>query len=477
MIRSPFFWKHFFAYVIVIAITAVTINYSLAFRTRKFVEDETRSRLRETNSYLSVLLETGCQSRQQSLQDMVSFAANLTQSRITLIAPDGGILAESAQDPKTLDNHLHRPEVQDIVARGQEWGQSVRVSDTVKMEMIYVSHRVRPCGHDLIVRVGLPTSHLRARLVSVRDIIWPGILLGGVIALIMAWVIVRRIAGPLDILTSATEAISEGQYDVRLTRLPANEIGKLGRSINRLAEAVQASIVRREKMESIRRQFTSNVSHELKTPLTSIKGYVETLLGGAVHDPEVNVRFLKIIQANIDRLNTLVNDLMQLARIEAEPEIDPNQLESVPWRQVVEEVVTRHQIQLTQKNIEFHIETPGSAMVRGERRAMGHIFENLLQNAINYTPDGGRITVRLSQDPQRKVGILTVNDSGIGIDPADQERIFERFYRVDAARSREVGGTGLGLAIVKHLVMNLKGKVSVSSQLGKGSTFTVELPC
>jgi len=227
------------------------------------------------------------------------------------------------------------------------------------------------------------------------------------------------------------------------------------------------------RLERVRRDFVANVSHELKTPLTSIQGFVETLLSGALHDEANNVRFLKTIEANVKRITSLVSDLLSLARIESGQLV----INSVPvdWREVLDPVLRLREPALTAKGLVLEVRGREKPLrVRGDREAMTQVLDNLVDNAIQYTPSQGRIVVRLAAQDGR--GTVAVEDSGIGIPSADLDRIFERFYRVDKARSRAAGGTGLGLSIVKNLVVRMDGEVRVASVEGKGSTFTVLLP-
>ena len=225
------------------------------------------------------------------------------------------------------------------------------------------------------------------------------------------------------------------------------------------------------RLERIRRDFVANVSHELKTPLTSIKGFVETLLSGALHDEQNNERFLKRIDANVDRLTHLVTDLLSLARVESQE--DPHRT-LVDWRGVVREVTARHEDAARRKRLTLDLDAEEEVVVLGDREAMVQVYDNLLDNAIKYTPAPGRVDVRLwSEDGH---GLLEVRDTGIGIPAADTERVFERFYRVDKARSREIGGTGLGLSIVKNLVLRMDGEVRIESEEDHGTRFVVDLP-
>ncbi len=227
------------------------------------------------------------------------------------------------------------------------------------------------------------------------------------------------------------------------------------------------------RLERVRTDFVANVSHELKTPLTSILGYVETLLDGAVHDPHNNVRFLEKIQQQVRRLSALVSDLLSLARIEAPARAATPPL--VDWREVVTEAAARWRDPIDRKRLELTIDCCGEPLVvRADPEDLRQILDNLLDNAISYTPAGGAICVRVGRDAAH--GVLEVADTGIGIPREALGRIFERFYRVERGRSRELGGTGLGLSIVRNLVRRLGGTVSVDSRVGAGSTFTVRLP-
>lgn len=226
------------------------------------------------------------------------------------------------------------------------------------------------------------------------------------------------------------------------------------------------------RLERVRRDFVANVSHELKTPLTSIKGYVETLQYGAKDDADVLDRFLKKIDNNVGRLVALVQDILSLASIEGH---DGNiHSERIEWSPLVRQVLTHHEHEVQRKKINLMFEqAPVPLHVYGDREAMTQVVDNLVSNAIKYTPEGGavRLTLRRESDGAR----FEVRDTGVGIPREHLPRIFERFYRVDKARSRELGGTGLGLSIVKHLVSAMNGRVSVESEPGKGSAFTVTL--
>jgi two-component system phosphate regulon sensor histidine kinase PhoR len=233
------------------------------------------------------------------------------------------------------------------------------------------------------------------------------------------------------------------------------------------------------RLESIRREFVANVSHELKTPLSSIKAYTETLQNGALSDPETSKRFLGRIEEQTERLTRLIMDMLMLARIESDHQAFEIVTIDVP--PVVQKCMDNYrsaaeakQITMLAKADESEASAGAACRVKADREGLREILDNLLDNAIKYTPEGGSVSVLWRSNGT--LAQIAVRDSGIGIKPEDQERIFERFYRVDKARSRELGGTGLGLSIVKHLAQSMNGAVAVESEVGKGSVFTVELP-
>jgi two-component system phosphate regulon sensor histidine kinase PhoR len=227
------------------------------------------------------------------------------------------------------------------------------------------------------------------------------------------------------------------------------------------------------RLENLRRELVANVSHELKTPLTAIKGYAETLSMGAVNDPEHNLLFVRRIEEQADRLHELVQDILQIARLETGQE--SFDIADVPVAEQIEIVARQFADVAAGRQISLTTEPPpGEVCARADEEGVRTILTNLVDNALKYTPAGGRTTIRgIAEDA---VVVLEIQDTGIGIAPNDQARIFERFYRADKARSRELGGTGLGLSIVKHLSQAFGGSVSVESQPGKGATFRVTLP-
>jgi two-component system phosphate regulon sensor histidine kinase PhoR len=229
----------------------------------------------------------------------------------------------------------------------------------------------------------------------------------------------------------------------------------------------------RRRVDQVRRDFVANASHELRTPLTSIRGFVEALEDGAVNDPPTSERFLGKIRTHADRMAALVEDLLELSRLESGER--PPQWEEVIPSEVVEDVVASFSGLAERKQITLARGEGLAPTVVTDADRLRRIVENLVENAVKYTPEGGRVTVGSRAGPDGSA-LLLVEDDGPGIAAEHLPRIFERFYRVDRARSRELGGTGLGLAIVRHLAEGMGTSVVVASEPGQGTRFTVTVP-
>jgi two-component system, OmpR family, phosphate regulon sensor histidine kinase PhoR len=292
------------------------------------------------------------------------------------------------------------------------------------------------------------------------------------------WEVVRQ----RDVLELVQTTMREGNDEARKLEFSANagkslraHIAQLPGTPTRGAVLVFHDTTELRHLERLRQDFVANVSHELKTPLSVITACVETLIEGAVDDAENRGRFLERIHEQTHRLHALILDLLSLARIEAGEQAWTMQLVAVG--DVIRGCVERHQERVQAKQQTLALEPPAEnaeISVFADIEALSEIVDNLVDNAVKYTPAGGTIRLRWFADADACT--IEIMDTGIGIPESDLPRIFERFYRVDKARSREMGGTGLGLSIVKHLVQAMNGTVRAASELGKGSVFTVRLP-
>jgi two-component system phosphate regulon sensor histidine kinase PhoR len=225
------------------------------------------------------------------------------------------------------------------------------------------------------------------------------------------------------------------------------------------------------RLESLRRDFVANASHELRTPIAAVRSATETLRNGAIDDPNASLRFLDIIERNSQRLQSLVEDMLELSKLEAKE--FKLKRDDVDLDRVVPLVVSLFRERAEKKGVRLNAELGEALHVEADARAIEHVLSNLVDNAVKYCPTGSSIRVTARESDGRVD--LVVADTGPGIAPEHLARVFERFYRVDAGRSRELGGTGLGLSIVKHMVEAMRGKVAVASTVGRGSTFTVSL--
>jgi two-component system, OmpR family, phosphate regulon sensor histidine kinase PhoR len=235
---------------------------------------------------------------------------------------------------------------------------------------------------------------------------------------------------------------------------------------------VMHDITKLVRLEEVRKDFVANVSHELRTPITSIKGFTETLLDGAMNEPVIMKEFLEIIQKESDRLHLLIDDLLELSSMERES--FSLQFSQVNLKEVIKDALTIVSGNLERKKMNFVLDIPNQIVIEGDAGRIIQVMVNLLSNAINYSKEQTEITVSVKKTTSDAV--IKVQDEGIGIEQSELTRLFERFYRVDRARSRESGGTGLGLAIVKHLVEAHNGTVEVESTIGVGTTISIHIP-
>ena len=585
MWSSKLFWKLF----LVIA----GVNVALAFGMLTFVsrwhQDHVKQQVGElldsTLAVLAVYLESrDTWGTDEKLEKYFVDVAQATGLRITLVAADGVVLADTEEDPTRMDNHRERPELKQALQTGA--GSSSRASPTLEFRMAYFARRIQRQGEpDQLIRVAIATTPLEREIADVQSVLWTFAIVASLAALGLSYTIVGRIIRPLGYLKRGAQSLAAGDYGQSVPVMSNDDLGELAAAFNRMrgelsrqvaelrengerlatvlgsmVEGVIATdadgklllandasrrllelppdgiegraladltripevhdavtnvfanrdptaaefevsaqprrilalranrlpgqpcpgailvlhdVTELRRLENLRREFLANVSHELKTPLASIKAYAETLRLGALNDTENNLVFLGRIEDQADRLLELILDMLQLARVEAgQTTFD---ITDVPLAATIDRCLAEHQESAAAKDIELVSQPPDQPIsVRVDEEGLETIIDNLVGNAIKYTPAGGRICVRWSV-----VGTqiqIEIEDNGIGIPTDAQGRVFERFFRVDRARSRELGGTGLGLSIVKHLAQSFGGSVGLSSQLGQGSTFRVLLP-
>ena len=296
---------------------------------------------------------------------------------------------------------------------------------------------------------------------------------GLMISVLMSLLLAKTLVTPIQELTRAAERVASGDFDHKLENSAQDEIGVLSNTFNNMADTLEDTLNDLKKSEQMRREFVANVSHELRTPITSVKSYSETLLEDPDMDPEMRQKFLGVILNESDRMSKIVQDLLTLSRFDA-GSIEFS-FTTFSFEKSVRDVYSAMRMEAQKHSHEFTLEfrTPIPDIV-GDRGRIEQVLINMVSNAIKYTRDGGR--VKMTAGAKDGQVWCTVRDNGIGIPQQDVGRVFDRFYRVDKARSRESGGTGLGLSIASEIVSRHGGKLEIESKEGRGTAITVRLP-
>lgn len=375
-----------------------------------------------------------------------------TSARITLLDPKGNVLFDSLENSAELENHSNRPEF--IQAEKNGYAESLRYSETLSKQNFYCA--VKLADGD-ILRVGRTTDSVFYTMLS------SSVLLGGLLILIFAvtFILVRKQTKDL------IEPINTLNLEEPLKDVAYEELRPLLGRVDQQNKQIAKQMEELKEAEAVRREFSANVSHELKTPLMSISGYAELMMNGMVPDEKVP-EFSGRIYHEASRLSALVADIIQLSRLDEKN--GETMFEQVDIGELGEDVINNLQNRAAKKKINLEY-TGGPAQMQGVRHVLYEMFYNITDNAIRYTPDGGDVKVfvgKLNGKPY-----FRVEDNGIGIPESEQQRIFERFYRVDKSHSRETGGTGLGLSIVKHGAVLHHAKILLDSEPGKGTKMEI----
>jgi two-component system phosphate regulon sensor histidine kinase PhoR len=324
-----------------------------------------------------------------------------------------------------------------------------------------------------IVRFALPLSRVQPEIRIIYRVVLFGAIAAVIIALIVAYFVSRSITLPIRQVKETAQQIAKGDFSKRVRIKSKGELGELAESLNTMADELQQKMENLKRLDRVRTDFVANVSHELKTPLTLIKGYIETLQNKAINDKEKSSKFISIIKEHADRLGYIIDDLLSLSEIELSRDC-VNRTE-FDLKEVIDEISLGFEQALAKKNQTLTASTQGDDFrIQADRNKIEQVFANLIDNAVKYTKESGRIEISLRE--QGQTVCVTVQDNGIGIPKEHRDRVFERFYRVDKARSREIGGTGLGLSIVKHIVLAHNGKITIESEPNRGTKVSVTFP-
>jgi len=471
--RSSIIWKFFAACISLTLVAVFALNFFASLKLRRDFEHKISERLR-MNALLAgdILREQLRGGESLIIQQKVEGLASELGLRITVIDPRGTVLGDSDTNPSEMANHSDRPEV--IKAMKDGFGQSTRPSETLGYNMKYVAVRIGSDGDVLgIVRFAMPLSEVQLEM----QVIYRAVLFGAVVALVIALVITyfvsRSMTSPIREMREIAQRLAEGDFSRKVRIKNKDELGELAGSLNTMADELQAKIENLKRMDKVRTDFVANVSHELKTPLTLIKGYIETLEDKAISDTKKAGKFISIIKDHTNRLSNIIDDLLSLSELELSR--DSIEKSEFDLKSLIDDIALGFGHALAAKRQTLTIEPRGNNfMIRADRDKIEQVFVNLIDNAIKYTKAAGRIRVCLAQ--QDKEVVVTVEDNGIGIPKEHIDRVFERFYRVDRARSRQLGGTGLGLGIAKHIVLAHKGEIRIESDVSKGTKVFVTLP-
>jgi two-component system phosphate regulon sensor histidine kinase PhoR len=577
--------KLMLSYIFLIALITGSFYLYFSHTLQKGMIEESRANLTSQTQLARLLVMSDIQVT--SPQQLAESIGTVIKARVTLIAPNGTVIGDSDVGQARLaqlENHLHRPEVQEALKNGS--GSALRYSDTLQISMLYSAMTYGSGTANGVIRLAMPLDYLASARDTLHGVVGGAAVVTLLIGLLFSYILSNLTSRPLRDMADAAARIGHGGSKARIPVVSNDEIGMLATVLNDMSERIEDQVQRlsaekqrldtilrsmgegvmvtapdgvitlvnpafrrlfsitgevegkrlveisrhpdllesftdlgkpdvnellREisiqpsditlfthwaplkvdgvrqgivavfhdisdlkKAENMRRDFVANVSHELRTPVTIIKGYAETLLDGALEtDPARAKRFVEIISSHSERLTNLINDILTLSSLESKEAL--LELNPIDVSGTIAKACMLLQERAVQKNIAIVNESVGSALPRvmADQGRLEQVVVNLLENAIKYTSDGG--SVRLFTEDDDAYIRVSLADSGIGIPFKDLPRIFERFYRVDEARTREQGGTGLGLAIVKHIVQLHGGNVSVTSLPGQGSVFSFTL--
>jgi len=389
---------------------------------------------------------------------------------VTILDRDGAALGDADPTEASFPGKSSPGDAPEVAAaRASGIGRATRRSPDGSRAMRYVAV---PAGEGLVLRLAVPLAGIEATVSNMRRrlLFAAGLAVAAAIGL---GVIASRVAArPLRVMTAAATRIAQGDYAVAIASDSPDDFGILARALGSLAAALQRDMAQIRKLETMRKDFVANASHELRTPVTAIQGYAETLLESGA-DAEKSRRFLEIIHRHARRLGGLLERLLLLSELEARPP-EAALCETVPLGAIAALVVETLRERAAAAGATVRVDVDPSVVAIGDPGGIEQVVENLVDNALKYGKPSGTVRIEGARRGDRVT--LAVSDDGDGIAEAHLPRLFERFYRVDPGRSRERGGTGLGLAIVKHLVESMSGSITVASAPGEGCRFTIDLP-
>lgn len=389
-------------------------------------------------------------------------------SRITIIGIEGIVYADSGvQEITGLENHMEREEVREALTDGE--GYATRYSASLGKNMLYVAAKSQ--NRQYIVRMAVPYTNILDYMILIFPVLLVGICLALAVSVVIAVRFADNITTPLQEISGEMEKVRLEKPDFSITEYKYKELNVISATTAKMAEEIHAHLNQLEREKKIRQEFFSNASHELKTPITSIRGYAELLDQGFIKDEMVRKDFYSRILKETSNMTNLINDILMISRLETkEAEVTISAVRVSP---LLDEIFESAEPIAAEYQVSLHGEA-APVIVEASAKQLRELIMNLVNNGIKYNHPGGNVWVSIQQLEENLV--ISVKDDGCGISREHQERIFERFYRVDKGRSKKMGGTGLGLSIVKHIVEYYGGNIHLESEIGEGSCFTVTIP-
>lgn len=413
------------------------------------------------NDELSIIVQTNFEESQQIGEELFD-----KDTRLTMISSDGEVLYDNFDD-SINENHLQREEIKEASKNGT--GSSVRYSETMEQNYLYVAEY--DAQEQTYVRLAMPFSGVSQSALMLL----PSFFIAFVIAFFFVWLMSKRMADsilkPLQEISAVIRKADFGKEKIEFQNYSYSELQEITDALQTMNNQIAKNLENLEREKQIRQEFFTNASHELKTPLTSIRGYSELLRQHAITDPDQIDHCLDCVLKESDHMTKLINDILTISKLEAKDYVV--QKSHIKLKDLLENVLKSLSVQAKAMNLDIDASCENVTVYANLDHIQGILY-NLISNAIKYNKPNGKIIIIIKERLDNI--LIKVMDTGIGISKEDQEKVFQRFYRVDKQRSKIVAGTGIGLAIVKHIVQFYNGSISLKSKENEGTSIEISLP-
>lgn len=413
------------------------------------------------NDELSIIVQTNFEESQQIGEELFD-----KDTRLTMISSNGEVLYDNFDD-SINENHLQREEIKEASKNGT--GSSVRYSETMEQNYLYVAEY--DAQEQTYVRLAMPFSGVSQSALMLL----PSFFIAFVIAFFFVWLMSKRMADsilkPLQEISAVIRKADFGKEKIEFQNYSYSELQEITDALQTMNNQIAKNLENLEREKQIRQEFFTNASHELKTPLTSIRGYSELLRQHAITDPDQIDHCLDCVLKESDHMTKLINDILTISKLEAKDYVV--QKSHIKLKDLLENVLNSLSVQAKAMNLDIDASCENVTVYANLDHIQGILY-NLISNAIKYNKPNGKIIIIIKERLDNI--LIKVMDTGIGISKEDQEKVFQRFYRVDKQRSKIVAGTGIGLAIVKHIVQFYNGSISLKSKENEGTSIEISLP-